>query len=452
MDGHTSHINIAVSEFCSDHNIILYTFPPHASHLIQPLDVSFFGPLKKHWTSEVTNFTQTFKTSVSKNTFFQVFDNAWKKSIMKKNIQSGFVATGLVPFNPDRLDYSKILSKSPSVKGKNHNIMETPSNIEAQQRVIFKQSFFKICSVLSTDEIELFNLRYEDGYNIEDNTHFGKLWKIYKMMRDSTNIGKTNENENYSGESDHGSVIPETPSPPNSPNAPPIQDNNTTQVVAMKVVTEPTTPMPPAAQPSTSYEGNNATISEPISSTNDSNVCRKLSYTKFPYSPFKNYLKIDDEIIISRKITKTKPKVPPAISGTESVNYFKRLQDAKKEALEQKEKRKIMREQKKNDKIMSKGKKRKEPEEEENQSEEEEQSEDVEEPIRYDDSTDDEEVFDDSSCGACEGKDYWEDGSKWIGCNDCSQWYHRSCLAINFMEMTEIEIKDFYFSCPKCNK
>ena len=47
LDGHSSHVNITVAQFCYDHNIILYCLPPHASHILQPLDVAVIGPMKK---------------------------------------------------------------------------------------------------------------------------------------------------------------------------------------------------------------------------------------------------------------------------------------------------------------------------------------------------------------------------------------------------------------------
>ena len=31
VDGHTSPINLAISEFCQHNDLILYCFPPHAS-------------------------------------------------------------------------------------------------------------------------------------------------------------------------------------------------------------------------------------------------------------------------------------------------------------------------------------------------------------------------------------------------------------------------------------
>ena len=37
LDGHVSHLNLAVSAFCRQHDIIMYCFPPHASHIIPSL-------------------------------------------------------------------------------------------------------------------------------------------------------------------------------------------------------------------------------------------------------------------------------------------------------------------------------------------------------------------------------------------------------------------------------
>ena len=46
LDGHSFHIDLETSKFCSDHGILLYCLPPHSSHITQPLDVGFFSPLK----------------------------------------------------------------------------------------------------------------------------------------------------------------------------------------------------------------------------------------------------------------------------------------------------------------------------------------------------------------------------------------------------------------------
>lgn len=46
LDGHTSHLTLALSEFCSNNEIILIALCANATHILQPLDVAVFRPLK----------------------------------------------------------------------------------------------------------------------------------------------------------------------------------------------------------------------------------------------------------------------------------------------------------------------------------------------------------------------------------------------------------------------
>ena len=112
LDGHTSHINLAVYDFCKDYGIIIYCFPPHASHVIQPLDVSVYGPLKKFWNQSIRDFScNAMGTAMNRAHFFKVFDQAWTKAKEAPgNVISGFRCTGLVPFNPDGIKYSKLMN------------------------------------------------------------------------------------------------------------------------------------------------------------------------------------------------------------------------------------------------------------------------------------------------------------------------------------------------------
>jgi hypothetical protein len=47
LDYHSSHISLASYTLCRENGIIMLSLPPHTSHRMQPLDVSFYGPLKK---------------------------------------------------------------------------------------------------------------------------------------------------------------------------------------------------------------------------------------------------------------------------------------------------------------------------------------------------------------------------------------------------------------------
>jgi hypothetical protein len=53
LDGHGSHLTARFIAFCLDKNIDLVCLPPHTSHLLQPLDVGLFSPLKRALSTEI---------------------------------------------------------------------------------------------------------------------------------------------------------------------------------------------------------------------------------------------------------------------------------------------------------------------------------------------------------------------------------------------------------------
>jgi hypothetical protein len=53
IDGHESHNSLEFQDFCKTNNIITLCMPPHSSHLLQPLDVGCFAPLKKAYGTQI---------------------------------------------------------------------------------------------------------------------------------------------------------------------------------------------------------------------------------------------------------------------------------------------------------------------------------------------------------------------------------------------------------------
>jgi len=51
--GHSSHLTMHLGKFCKEHLIILVCLFPNTTHILQPLDVSVFAPLKAKWKSTV---------------------------------------------------------------------------------------------------------------------------------------------------------------------------------------------------------------------------------------------------------------------------------------------------------------------------------------------------------------------------------------------------------------
>lgn len=49
VDGHASHISLSLTHLAREKGIHLYCLPPHCTHVLQPLDVGVYGPIKKSW-------------------------------------------------------------------------------------------------------------------------------------------------------------------------------------------------------------------------------------------------------------------------------------------------------------------------------------------------------------------------------------------------------------------
>ena len=73
--------------------------PAHSSHLLQPLDVGCFAPLKKAYSRQIENLVRSRITHISKEAFIPAFVEAFKATMTKANIQGGFKGAGLVLYD-----------------------------------------------------------------------------------------------------------------------------------------------------------------------------------------------------------------------------------------------------------------------------------------------------------------------------------------------------------------
>ena len=49
MDGLHSHISLKLIRSARENNVRLFCLPPNCAHVVQPLDVGVFAPVKKVW-------------------------------------------------------------------------------------------------------------------------------------------------------------------------------------------------------------------------------------------------------------------------------------------------------------------------------------------------------------------------------------------------------------------
>jgi hypothetical protein len=115
MDGHGSHHTARLQAYCKEQSIITLCMPPHSSHLLQPLDVGCFSPLKRAYGAQVELKMRYGVNHITKEQFLEAYLIAHKQAITESNILSGFRASGLVPFNPQRvLDTLIPIQRTPS--------------------------------------------------------------------------------------------------------------------------------------------------------------------------------------------------------------------------------------------------------------------------------------------------------------------------------------------------
>ena len=88
MDGHSSHITGDMIALCIDNNIDLLILPPHCSHLLQPLDVGVYGPLKRFHAQEVDRYTRVGIKRIQRSYWVEIFKSIQEKGLIPLNIRN----------------------------------------------------------------------------------------------------------------------------------------------------------------------------------------------------------------------------------------------------------------------------------------------------------------------------------------------------------------------------
>ena len=101
-DGHDSHISGSFIAHCLLNRILLFILPPRTSHLLQPLDVAIFGPLKKRLTAALEHLNMAQLVRIHKHEWMEAYIKARTEVLDTQHIDSSWRGAGLFPFNPKR--------------------------------------------------------------------------------------------------------------------------------------------------------------------------------------------------------------------------------------------------------------------------------------------------------------------------------------------------------------
>jgi hypothetical protein len=117
LDGHSSHATPEFDQYCADNKIITLCMPLHTSHLLQPLDVGCFSPLKTAYGHEVGELARQGVFHIDKDEFLFIYPHVRTLVLSEQNIWSGFRATGLIPSCPERVLSNLTVVRTPSPPG-----------------------------------------------------------------------------------------------------------------------------------------------------------------------------------------------------------------------------------------------------------------------------------------------------------------------------------------------
>ena len=166
FDGHGSHLTYKFITYCWDNKIIPFGLPSHTSHILQPLDVVIFQPLKHYHKQQVEVATRLGCDDFNKVEFLNAIQLIRRKTFTETTIKASFREAGLYPLNPDL-----VLSKLKTV-----DRPSTPSTIES----MFAQS---PPTPFTPKSIDFFARNFIQGINLENGEMKVRLDRVTKLAR-----------------------------------------------------------------------------------------------------------------------------------------------------------------------------------------------------------------------------------------------------------------------------
>ncbi|XP_013200639.2 uncharacterized protein LOC106143167 [Amyelois transitella] len=104
FDGAKCHLDYTIVEVAEKFNIKLFCLPSNTTHELQPMDKSVFHSYEYYWDEEVLRYWSINQDrKITKQRFGIIFSKVWDKAATPANIRAGFEATGIFPFDPQKI-------------------------------------------------------------------------------------------------------------------------------------------------------------------------------------------------------------------------------------------------------------------------------------------------------------------------------------------------------------
>ncbi|KAB0793820.1 hypothetical protein PPYR_13440 [Photinus pyralis] len=98
-DGHNSHVGVSLVEMAMKQKVVILKLPAHSSHLLQPMDLAVFRPLKIMYDEELIKWQRrNYGHKLPKSEFASIISRIWRNA-NPAIIAKGFEKGGIHPFN-----------------------------------------------------------------------------------------------------------------------------------------------------------------------------------------------------------------------------------------------------------------------------------------------------------------------------------------------------------------
>lgn len=118
LDGHRSRKNSIAIEYLNKNKVNVLILPSHCSHVCQPFDVGLASPMKRRIkdfsqspTELITEMINSLPTQAARARVLIIYSitNAYHQTMTSSNCSSSFFATGIIPFNIQKVLSNKFV-------------------------------------------------------------------------------------------------------------------------------------------------------------------------------------------------------------------------------------------------------------------------------------------------------------------------------------------------------
>ena len=107
IDNHASRFSIPAIDLCNESKLEMLAYPGHLTHILQGPDVVLNKPISTVVDSMLHNKpTISGNSDMSKVAFVAIVDHAVKTVCTKENVLKAFSSTGVMPYDPTKIDLS----------------------------------------------------------------------------------------------------------------------------------------------------------------------------------------------------------------------------------------------------------------------------------------------------------------------------------------------------------